>query len=113
MSQFKPISIWGTEKDHQFLLQMWKDIFDAKFNGFMHHEFGKEIIAIFTFKCIDKISVKPVNNLLSESHISSNNLKKSQITEGKQEYLKKYSNEPDVKTVVNQFWTIRQRLKAP
>jgi hypothetical protein len=77
MSQFKPISIWGTEKDHQFLLQMWKDIFDAKFNGFMHHEFGKKIIAIFTFKCIDKISVKPINNLLAESHISSNNLKNS------------------------------------
>jgi hypothetical protein len=40
-------------------------------------------------------------------------LKESQITEGKQEYLKKYSSEPDVKTVVNQFWTIRQRLKNP
>lgn len=35
------------------------------------------------------------------------------ISEGKQEYLKKYSSEPDVKTVVNQFWTIRQRLKNP
>ena len=66
MSQFKPISIWGTEKDHQFLLQMWKDIFDAKFNGFMHYEFGKEIIAIFTFKCIDKISVKPIGMALNE-----------------------------------------------
>jgi hypothetical protein len=40
-------------------------------------------------------------------------LKKYQLTEGKQEYLKKYSSEPDVKTVVNQFWTIRQRLKNP
>lgn len=98
MSQFKSISIWGTEKDHQFLLQMWKDIFDAKFNGFMHHEFGKEIIAIFTFKCIDKISVKPIHNILYEN---------------KQTYINKYYNEPELKSIVDKFWQIRHRLKAP
>jgi hypothetical protein len=46
---------------------MWKDIFDAKFNGFMHHEFGKKIIALFTFKCIDKISIKPINTIIYEN----------------------------------------------
>jgi hypothetical protein len=104
MSQFKPISIWGTEKDHQFLLQMWKDIFDAKFNGFMHHEFYKEIIAIFTFKCIDKISVKPINNF---------KWLKQNVNENKNEYLKKFQMEPEVKSIVDKFWQIKQRLKAP
>ena len=59
-------SVWGSEKDHQFLLQMWKDIYDAGFDGFMHVEFGSEVLAIFTFQCIDQISVKPVNQSLNE-----------------------------------------------
>ena len=42
-------SVWGSEKDHQFLLQMWKDIYDAGFDGFMHVEFNNEVLAIFTF----------------------------------------------------------------
>jgi len=28
---------------------MWKDIYDAGFDGFMHVEFGSEVLAIFTF----------------------------------------------------------------
>jgi hypothetical protein len=56
---------------------MWKDIYDAGFDGFMQIEFGNKILALFTLTSIDKISVKSINNLLAESHISSNNLKNS------------------------------------
>ena len=58
--------IWGSEKDHQFLLQMWKDIYDAGFAGFTHQEFGHKILALFDLKCIDKISVNPISMALDE-----------------------------------------------
>lgn len=64
---------WGSEKDHQFLLQMWKDIYDAGFDGFTHQEFGHKILALFDLNCIDKISVKPIDRILNED-IQSNNL---------------------------------------
>lgn len=35
------------------------------------------------------------------------------LSEGKQEFLKKYQAKPDVKDLVSKFWIIRQRLKAP
>ena len=57
---------WGSEKDHQFLLQMWKDIYDAGFDGFTHQEFGHKILALFDLKCIEKISVKPASKTLNE-----------------------------------------------
>ena len=48
---------------------MWKDIHDAGFDGFTHVEFGKKILALFDFKCMDKISIKPVKaNLNEDSH---------------------------------------------
>ena len=53
-------SVWGSEQDHKFLLQMWKDIYDAKFNGFMHTEFGNLVLAVFNVDCLDKISAKPI-----------------------------------------------------
>ena len=62
----KSKGIWGSEKDHQFLLQMWKDIYDAGFDGFTHQEFGHKILALFDLKYIDKISVKPANKTLNE-----------------------------------------------
>ena len=58
---------WASEKDHRFLLQMWKDIYDAGFDGFTHMEFGNKILAIFNFHCIDKISIKPIDMPLNES----------------------------------------------
>jgi hypothetical protein len=39
---------------------MWKDIYDAGFDGFVQTEFNHKILAIFTFKCIDKISIYPI-----------------------------------------------------
>lgn len=60
-------SPWGKEKDHRFVLQMWKDIYDAGFDGFTHTEFGHTILAIFNFNCINKISIQPVNNNINES----------------------------------------------
>ena len=57
---------WASEKDHRFLLQMWKDIYDAGFDGFTHFEFGKKILALFDFKCMDKISIKPVKADVNE-----------------------------------------------
>lgn len=68
MSQFKPISIWGTEKDHQFLLQMWKDIHDAGFDGFTHIEFGNKVLGLFNLHCIDKISIRPIDVKINESN---------------------------------------------
>ena len=61
----KPNSVWGSEHYHQFLLQMWKDIYDAGFDGFTHTEFGNKILAIFNFHCIDKISIKPINKSIT------------------------------------------------
>ena len=63
----KSKGIWGSEKDHQFLLQMWKDIYDAGFDGFTHQEFGHKILALFDLKYIDKISVKPVSKQVNEA----------------------------------------------
>ena len=51
---------WGRTPDEKILLQMWKDIFDAGFQGFTHMEFNRRIMAIFSFRCIDKITVRPV-----------------------------------------------------
>ena len=45
---------------------MWKDIHDAGFDGFTHFEFGKRILALFDFKCMDKISIKPVKAVVNE-----------------------------------------------
>ena len=89
---------WAKEKDHRFVLQLWKDIYDAGFGGFTHVEFGKQILALFDFKCMDKISIKPA-------------IKK--IDESKQTYLQKYADEPDAKKIVDGFWAIKQRLSAP
>ena len=55
-------SVWGSEEDHAFLMQMWKDIHDAGFDGFMHLEFGQKVLALFDLRCIGKISPKPVGN---------------------------------------------------
>lgn len=63
----KSKGIWGSEKDHQFLLQMWKDIYDAGFDGFTHQEFGHKILALFDLKYIDKISVKPASKQVNEA----------------------------------------------
>jgi len=54
-------SVWGSEEDHAFLLQMWKDIHDAGFDGFIHEEFGQKVLALFDLRCIGKISANPVN----------------------------------------------------
>jgi len=40
---------WAREKDHRFVLQMWKDIQDAGFDGFTHIEFGNRVLALFDF----------------------------------------------------------------
>lgn len=48
---------------------MWKDIHDAGFDGFTHFEFGKKILALFEFKCMDKISIKPVEVRAIESQV--------------------------------------------
>ena len=56
-----PGSVWGSEEDHAFLMQMWKDIHDAGFNGFMHVEFGQKVLALFDLRCIGKISAKPIS----------------------------------------------------
>ena len=66
-------SKWATEKDHRFILQMWKDIYDAGFDGFTHIEFGKQILALFDFKCMDKISINRVDKHLDEEEGISNN----------------------------------------
>ena len=77
---------------------MWKDIHDAGFDGFTHFEFGKQILALFDFKCMDKISIRPAAKKIDES---------------KQTYLQKYADEPDAKKIVDSFWAIKQRLSAP
>lgn len=65
---------------------MWKDIYDAGFDGFMQVEFGNEILALFTLTSIDKISINPVSRIIAENKTS---------------YLKRYQNEPDVKEILN------------
>ena len=117
---------WASEKYHRFLLQMWKDIYDAGFDGFMHFEFGKKIIALFNFKCMDKISIKPVKAIVNEK-LKNRTLKnypfsiedesiikcKSNLNESKATYLQKYKDETDVKKIVDVFWQIKSRLSAP
>ncbi len=188
----KSKGIWGSEKDHQFLLQMWKDIYDAGFAGFTHQEFGHKILALFDLKCIEKISTSPVvlesyeppytlaqikaqypeevynklsrcpvhywrsetgielvhkepteeeldrvwkNWQLMPQELKDKSDEKSlelfgctnaehysklkvewaakRLDENKAAYLRKFQEEPDVKTVTDQFWTIRSRVKAP
>lgn len=188
----KSKGIWGSEKDHQFLLQMWKDIYDAGFAGFTHQEFGHKILALFDLKCIEKISTSPVvlesyeppytlaqikaqypeevynklsrcpvhswrsetgielvhkepteeeldrvwkNWQLMPQELKDKSDEKSlelfgctnaehypklkaewaakRLDENKAAYLKKFQEEPDVKTVTDQFWIIRSRVKAP
>ena len=46
---------------------MWKDIYDAGFDGFTHQEFGHKILALFDLKYIDKISVKPASKQVNEA----------------------------------------------
>ena len=58
-------SVWGSEKDHQFLLQMWKDIYDAGFDGFTYVEFQSKTMALFNFNCIDRVSIKPISKPLN------------------------------------------------
>ena len=45
---------------------MWKDIYDAGFDGFTHTEFGSKVLSIFNFHCIEKISINPINAPLNE-----------------------------------------------
>ena len=50
---------------------MWKDIHDAGFDDFTHFEFGKQILALFDFKCMDKISIKPASRPLNEIELKA------------------------------------------
>lgn len=51
---------------------MWKDIYDAGFDGFTHVEFGSKVLSIFNFHCIDKISIRPIDKQLNEDIQNSN-----------------------------------------
>lgn len=93
-------SLWGQVEDHSFVLQMWKDINDAGFDGFMHSEFNQKILGIFNFNSIDKISISPVK-------------RPSQLAESRKEYLAKNKAEPEVEKILDQFWSIKSRLKSP
>ena len=86
--------IWGSEKDHQFLLQMWKDIYDAGFDGFTHIEFGNKVLALFDLKCIDKISIKPVKTVVNEK-LKSRALKKAFNAKG-QDAFPKIKSDDDI-----------------
>lgn len=55
-------SHWNDEPDYKVLIQMWHDIYEAKFDGFTHYEFGHDIIALFNIEYIDKISVNKVSD---------------------------------------------------
>lgn len=68
-------SVWGSEEDHAFLMQMWKDIHDAGFDGFMHIEFGQKVLALFDLRYIGKISAQPISEPLNEK-IKNRALKK-------------------------------------
>lgn len=98
-------STWGQDEDHRFLLQMWKDIYDAGFSGFMHIEFGSRCLAIFDFHCIDKISIQPIQKALQEDNC--------QMHESKATYIAKFKDEKDVQKIAEMFWNIRDRLHAP
>lgn len=83
---------WASEKDHRFLLQMWKDIHDAGFDGFTHIEFGKKILALFDFKCMDKISIKPVKASVNEK-LKSRALRKAFKAKGQAAFPEIKSND--------------------
>ena len=85
-------STWGDDNDHQFLLQMWKDIYDAGFDGFMHIEFGSKVLALFDLKCIDKISVNPISMALNEKQ-KNRALKKTFKAKGQVAFPKIKSDE--------------------
>lgn len=91
-------SQWGTEKDHQFLLQMWKDIYDAGFDGFTHIEFGRQVLALFKIDDIDHTYVS---------------LAKRPISENKETYMQKFKDQPNAKDIVEKFWQLKKRLKYP
>ena len=86
--------IWGSEKDHQFLLQMWKDIYDAGFAGFTYQEFRHKILAFFDLKCIEKISIKPVKAVVNE-RLKSRALKKAFNAKG-QDAFPKIKSDDDI-----------------
>ena len=84
--QLPPNASWGQDKDHRFVIQMWKDIHDVGFDGFTHVEFGKQILALFDFKCMDKISVQQANKPLNEDEVSAD------LTLAFDEVVSKYKN---------------------
>lgn len=53
-------SHWADERDYSILLEMWKDIHAAGFNGFTHTEFGNKIIALFSICDIKKICINKI-----------------------------------------------------
>lgn len=53
-------SRWADESDYAFLLEMWKDIQLAGFNGFTHVEFNSRIIALFSIAQIDKVCLQKI-----------------------------------------------------
>lgn len=55
-------SHWQDDKDNLFVLTMWRDIFEAGFNGFIQKEFNHQILALFSIDCIDKISINKILN---------------------------------------------------
>ena len=69
---------------------MWKDIHDAGFDGFMHHEFGQKVLALFDLRCIGKISAEPIGKPLNEK-MKSRALKKAFKAKGQEEF-------PDMKS---------------
>ena len=83
-------SIWGSEEDHAFLLQMWKDIHDAGFDGFMHVEFGQKVLALFDLRCIGKISAQSISKPLNEK-VKNRALKKAFKAKGQAAF-------PDIKS---------------
>lgn len=92
-------SHWQDDADYKYLLRFWADIYEAGFDGFTHVEFGNQVLALFSIKFIDKISVNRVDEV--------------EIVEDKKTYLKKYADEDDVRNIVDKFWEIRHRVKAP
>ena len=74
LNQLSPNVSWGKDKDHRFVLQMWKDIHDAGFDGFTHIEFGNKVLALFNIYYIDKISIKPIDAKLAESYCNEKDM---------------------------------------
>ena len=73
---------------------MWKDIYDAGFDGFTHIEFGNKVLALFDLKCIDKISIKPVKTVVNEK-LKSRALKKAFNAKG-QDAFPKIKSDDDI-----------------